>query len=85
MSIFVPLILPGQLTALPQNYGHRLTLFDGTSEIIAYHHVAKVTDFIDLEEVDNEDAKMCIIAQSFSGEVKKWFRSLGDGTIGTSQ
>ena len=47
--------------------------------------MAKVTNFIDLEEIENDDAKMCIIAQFFSGEVKKWFRSLGSGTIGTSQ
>ena len=47
--------------------------------------MAKVIDFIDLEEIDNDDAKMCIIALFFSGEVKKWFRSLGAGTIGTSQ
>jgi hypothetical protein len=29
-----------------------------------------------LEEVDYEDAKMILFAQSLSGEVRKWFKSL---------
>jgi hypothetical protein len=33
-------------------------------------------DFVDLEEVDHEDAKLRLFAQSLSGEVKKWFKTL---------
>ena len=45
----------------------------------------QVIDFIDLEEIDNDDAKMRIIAQSLFGEVKKWFFLLIAGLVGTSQ
>jgi len=33
MARFSPLLLPAQLTALPQNYGQILPLFDGNVEI----------------------------------------------------
>jgi hypothetical protein len=33
-------------------------------------------DFVDIEEVDYEDAKMRLFAQILVGEVRKWFRSL---------
>lgn len=57
-----PLILPIQLAALPQNYGQRLPLFYGSAEITAQQHVDKLVDFISLEEIDEEYAKMRIIA-----------------------
>jgi len=41
--------------------------------------------FFDLEEVDEENAKMRIIAQIFSEDVKKWFHSLAVGSINSSQ
>jgi len=47
--------------------------------------VERFNDFIDLEEVDHEDVKMRLFAQSFSGEVKKWFRGLREGSINTFQ
>ena len=31
-------------------------------------------NFIDLEEVDHDDAKMKLFAQSLSGEEKRWFK-----------
>ena len=33
-------------------------------------------DFIDLEEVDYDDAKQRMFAQSLSSEVKRWFKDL---------
>jgi hypothetical protein len=33
-------------------------------------------DFVDLEEVDHEDMKMILFAQSLLGEFKKWFKAL---------
>ena len=74
MAIFAPLILPGQLHALPQGYGQRFPLIDENSSITAKQHIVKVIDFIDMEEVDEDDAKMRIIVHIFSGEVKVWFR-----------
>lgn len=42
-------------------------------------------DFINLEEVDKDDAKMRLMAHSFSGDVKNWFRGLVVGSIDTPQ
>ena len=41
--------------------------------------------FIDLEEVDYEDVKMRLFAQSVSGEAKKWFRYFPSISIPTFQ
>ena len=38
-------------------------------------------DFIDLQEVDLEDAIMILLSQTFIGEVKKWFKTLITGSI----
>ena len=38
------------------------------------YHVGKFDDFIDLEEVDDEDFKMRLFTQSLSGEAKKWYK-----------
>ena len=40
-----------------------------------------MADFIDLEEVDEDDAKMRLIAQSFSRDMKKPFFGLATGSI----
>ena len=66
MARFSPLVLPSQLIDLPHNYW--LPLFDGTIDITTREHINKITNFIDLEEVDNDYAKMRILAQIFSGK-----------------
>ena len=43
--------------------------------------MAKFEDFVDLEEVNYADVKMWLFAQSLSGEAKKWFKDLPDGSI----
>ena len=73
MARFAPLVLLGQLAPLPQGYGQRLPLFDENYETISKKHLVKFTDFIDLEKIDSNDAKMRIITQSFSRDVKTWF------------
>ena len=40
-------------------------------------------DFIDLKEVDHDDAKMRLFAQSLSGEAKWWFKELPTRSIPT--
>ena len=50
-------------------------------DITTQQHLDRFNDFIDLKEVDHEDAKMRLFAQSFYGEVKKWFRGLASGSI----
>ena len=40
-------------------------------------------DFIDLEEVDYDDAKMRLFAQSLSVESKRWFKYIPTRSIAT--
>jgi hypothetical protein len=73
---FTPLILPAQLHDLPQNYNQRIRLYDVEGNVSAQRHLDWFNDFVDLEEVDYADAKMRLFAQSLSGDVRKWFKSL---------
>lgn len=85
VAIFAPLQLPGHLAALPHTYGQRLPLFDGISRVTAHEHIDKMVDFIDLEKVDDDDAKTRLMAQIFPRDVKKWFCGLAAGSIDTPQ
>ena len=38
-------------------------------------------DFIDREEVDDEDVNFTLFAQSFTSEVRKWYKALTPGSI----
>ena len=78
---FAPLRFPALLHDLPQNYSQRISLFDGEGDITTKQHVARFEDFVDLEELDYADIKMRLFAQSLSGEAKKWFKDLLDGSI----
>ena len=80
---FSPLALLAALHDLPQNYAQRITLYDGEGNFTAQHHADRFNDFIDLEEVDHEDAKMIFFYQSLSGEGKKWFKDLPARSIPT--
>lgn len=71
VSHYAPLNLQGVLHDLLLNYGHILPQFDGTWVLTAQQHVEKLNDFIDLEQVDHEGAKIRLFAQFFLGEVKK--------------
>lgn len=73
---FAPLVLPKNLHDLPQGYAQRLKQFGAEGDIIAQQHLDRFIDFCDLEEIDYEDVKMRLFAQSLSGEVNKWFRVL---------
>jgi hypothetical protein len=73
---FTPLILPAQLHDLPQNYSQRIRLYDVEGNVSAQRHLDWFNDFVNLEEVDYADAKMRLFAQSLSGYVRKWFKSL---------
>ena len=59
----------------------RISLNDGEGNVTTKYHVGKFDDFIDLEEVDYEDVKMRLFAQSLSGEAKKWYKDLPAGSI----
>ena len=47
---------------LPLNYAQIISLYDGEGNVSARYHVGNFDDFIDLEEVDDEDIKMRIFA-----------------------
>lgn len=70
-SRFVPLVLPAQLHDLPQAYSQRIKTFGAKGDITSQQHLDRFNEFCDVEEVDYEDAKMSLFAQSFSGYVKK--------------
>lgn len=73
---YASLNLSFPLHELLKNYDQRLPQFDGTGDITTRKHAGKIIDFIDLEEVDHEDAKLRLFAQSLSGKARKWYRSL---------
>ena len=82
---FSPLHLHVVLHDLPQNYSHRISLFDGEGGITAKQHVAKFEYFVDSKEVNYMDVKMRLFAQSLSREAKKWFKYLPTASIFTFQ
>ena len=63
------------------NYAQRIALYDGEGNVSARYHVDKFDDFIDLEEVDDEDVKMRLFTQSLSGEAKKWYKDFPSRSI----
>lgn len=44
-----------------------------------------MTNFLDLHEIDAENVSMRLFAQTFGGEVRKWFRALQVRSINTLQ
>ena len=78
---FAPLALPSKLYELPQNYSQRIKNFGNEGDVTTQQHVVRFMDFIDLEEIDHEDAIMRLFSHNFTGEVKKWFRTLTAGSI----
>ena len=56
-------------------------MYDGEGSVTTIYHVGKFDEFIDLEEVDYEDVKMSLFAQSLFGEAKKWYKYLPAGSI----
>ena len=78
---YAPLDLLAQLHDLPQGYSQRIRTYGAEGDVSAQQHVVRFNDFCDLEEVDHEDAKIRLFAQSLTGEVKEWFRGLPTGSI----
>jgi hypothetical protein len=78
---YAPLVLPAQLHDLPQNYNQRIKSYDAEENISSQRHLDWFNDFVDLEEVDDEDVKVRLFAQSLSGEVRKWFKALPTASI----
>jgi len=73
---FAPLMFPTQLHDLPHNYSQRIRLYDVEGNVSTQRHLDWFNDFIDLEEVDYAGVKMQLFTQIFSGDVRKWFKTL---------
>ena len=58
-----------------------IKFYDAEGNVSAQKHLDWFNDFVDLEEVDYEDEKMSLFAQSLAGEVRKWFRTLPAASI----
>jgi hypothetical protein len=78
---FSPLVLPTQLHDFPWEYNQRIKLYDVEGKVSAQKHLEWFNKFVDLEEVDYEDAKMSLFSQSLAREVRKWVRALPAATI----
>jgi hypothetical protein len=64
---FSPLIFPAQLHDFPQNYSHRIKLYDVGGNILSQKHLDWFNNFVDLEEVDYANMKMRLFVQSLWG------------------
>ena len=73
---YAPLVFVSSLHDMPQDYQTRLPQFDSTGPLNAQQHVDKMNDYFDLQEVDEANVQMILFAQSLTGEVKKWFKTL---------
>jgi len=73
---YAPLDLPAVLHDLPSKYAARIPTWGGDEDITVEEHVDRFNDFVDREEVDDEDVKLRLFAQTFIGEVRKWFKAL---------
>ena len=60
---YVPLFLPAQLHAMPQDYQSKTFLFDATSQYTTQEHVNKITNYFELHEIDESDVKMRLFSQ----------------------
>jgi len=80
---YAPLALPTVLNDLPSKYTARIPTWGGDEEIIAEENVDRFNDFVDREEIDDEDVKLRLFSQTFIGEVRKWFKALIVGGIHT--
>ena len=67
---YVPLVLPSNLGAMPQDYQTKITPFDGYGTYTAQQHTKKMTDYFEIYEIDDDDVRMRIFVQSFTGEVR---------------
>lgn len=78
---YASLALPAVLHDLPSKYAARFPTWGGDEDITTEEHLDRFNDFADREEVDGEDVKLRLFAQTFIGEVRKWCKALRAGSI----
>lgn len=54
-NIYDPLVLPANLGAMPQDYQSKITPFDGTGTYTAQQNIKRMTDYIEIYEIDVDD------------------------------
>lgn len=81
LARYAPLVLTTLLHDIPQGYSNRIKTFGGEEGITAEKHVDQLSDFIYLEEVDDEYVKMRLFVQMSIGEVRKWYKALTPGSL----
>ena len=82
---YAPLALHVGPNPMPYNYNQRIKQFGADGDLTAQQHGDQFQDFTDLGEVDEDDVKMRLFAQSIKGVVKKWFKALTPGSIVNSR
>jgi len=82
---YAPLQLPGNPGAMPQDYQSKITYFDGTGSYTTQQHTKKMQDYFENYEIDDDDVRMKIFAQSLTGDVRIWFRALVANSIADSE
>lgn len=78
---YAPHALPANLNTMPVDYKTKIKQFGYDGAYTASQHIQWFKDFCDLEEVDNDDVKMRLFAQSLKTNVKDWFKGLTTGSI----
>ena len=66
---------------MPADYSTKIKQFGDDEAYTGRQHIQWFKDFCDLNEVDNEDVKMRLFAQSLKTDVKDWFRGLATGSV----
>ena len=80
---YAPLALPQPLNALPQgDYLKYLPKYTGEGDgTFVEEHLAAFYSYADNQNIEHEDVRTRLFAQSLDREDRKWFRSLSVGSI----
>ena len=81
MNIYAPLEVPQRMNTMPQGYLKLLPRFTGEDEITAEQYLPLFCTFAKFFNVEHLDVVMRLFVQSLSGESRKWFKGLPNGSI----
>lgn len=81
MNRYAPLNLPQPMNAMPQEYLKFLPRFTGEDEIIVEQHLPLFYTFVEKFNVEHLDVVMRLFVHPLSGEARKWFQGLPNGSI----
>jgi hypothetical protein len=72
-AIYAPLVLPGPLHDLPENYMKKLPNFMGEGNLTVVEHIKIFDQFADILGLEHEDVYSRLLVQTFEGKVRTWF------------